>query len=43
MEDEARWMIKNNLTNEKTVPDFRDYIYTKGLEKVMPESVNVIG
>ena len=42
MEDEARWMIKNNLTNEKTVPDFRDYIYTKGLEEVMPESVNII-
>jgi NitT/TauT family transport system substrate-binding protein len=42
MEDEARWMINNNLTSEKTVPDFRAYIYTKGLEEVMPESVNII-
>lgn len=43
MEDEGRWMIKNNLTTEKTIPNFRDYIYTKGLEKVKPESVNIIG
>lgn len=43
MEDEGRWMIKNNLTTEKTIPDFRDYIYTKGLEEVKPESVNTIG
>jgi NitT/TauT family transport system substrate-binding protein len=42
MEDEGRWMIKNNLTTEKTIPDFRDYIYTKGLEAVQPESVNII-
>lgn len=43
MEDEARWMINNNLTNATKVPDFRDYIYTKGLEEVKPESVNIIG
>ncbi len=28
MNDEGRWMIKNNLTTEKTLPYFRDYIYT---------------
>jgi NitT/TauT family transport system substrate-binding protein len=43
MEDEARWMIKSNLTTEKTIPNFRNYIYTKGLEEVEPESVNIIG
>ena len=43
MEDEGRWMIENNLTAEKTIPDFRDRIYTKGLEKVKPDSVNIIG
>jgi len=42
MEDEARWMIKNNLTSEKTIPDFMDYIYLKGLDEVKPESVNII-
>lgn len=43
MEDEGRWMINNNLTSEKAIPDFRDYIYTKGLEVVKPEAVNIIG
>jgi hypothetical protein len=42
MEDEGRWMINNNLTSAKNIPDYRDYIYTKGLEEVMPESVNII-
>jgi len=42
MEDEARWMIKNNLTNEKQVPDFRNYIYLDGLKAVKPQAVNII-
>lgn len=42
MEDEARWMIANNLTNATAVPDFRGYIYTGGMEAVRPGSVNII-
>jgi ABC-type nitrate/sulfonate/bicarbonate transport system substrate-binding protein len=42
MEDEARWMIKNGLTAEKEVPDFLEYVYTKGLEAVKPGAVNII-
>jgi NitT/TauT family transport system substrate-binding protein len=42
MEDEARWMIKNNLTGEKTIPDFTKYIYLDGLKAVRPEAVNII-
>jgi NitT/TauT family transport system substrate-binding protein len=42
MEDEARWMIKNNLTKEKKVPDFVNYIYVDGLKAVKPEVVNII-
>lgn len=42
MEDEARWMINNNLTTEENVPDFLDYIYADGLEAIKPESVNII-
>ena len=42
MEDEARWMIKNNLTSEKQVPDFSNYIYFDGLRAVKPEAVNII-
>jgi len=43
MEDEARWMIANNLTNATSVPDFRDYLYPDDLEAVKPGSVNIIG
>jgi NitT/TauT family transport system substrate-binding protein len=43
MEDETRWMIANNLTNATAVPDFQKYIYTNGLERVIPGSVNIIG
>ena len=42
MEDEARWMIKNNLTTEKQVPNFLDYIYEDGLKAINPEAVNII-
>lgn len=41
MEDEARWMIKNNLTKEITVPDFTKYIDFDGLKAVKPEAVNI--
>ena len=42
MEDEARWMIANRLTDEKIVPDFGKYIYVDGLKTVKPEAVNII-
>jgi hypothetical protein len=42
MEDEARWMIANNLTNAKTIPDFGNYISTDSLDAVNPGSVNII-
>ncbi|MBI4790604.1 MAG: NrtA/SsuA/CpmA family ABC transporter substrate-binding protein [Chloroflexi bacterium] len=42
MQDEARWMIKNNLTPEKTIPDFVNYIYFAGLEAVKPNAMNII-
>jgi hypothetical protein len=42
MEDEARWMIANNLSNVTNVPDFRQYMYTDGLLQVKPGSVNII-
>jgi NitT/TauT family transport system substrate-binding protein len=42
MEDETRWMISNNLTTEKQVPDFLNYIYEDGLKAVKPEAVKII-
>lgn len=41
MEDQARWMIRNNLTQNE-VPNFLHYIYFDGLEAVDPGSVNII-
>lgn len=43
MEDEGRWMIRNNLTDAKTVPDYRKYLSTDGLERVSPGSLKIIG
>jgi len=40
--DEAQWMIKNNLTTEKSIPDFVNYIYVDGLKAVKPEAVSII-
>ncbi|MBM2830951.1 MAG: PBPb protein [Dehalococcoidia bacterium] len=42
MEDQARWMIKNNLTTEKQVPNFLDYIHEDGLKAIKPGAVNII-
>jgi len=42
MEDEARWMIKNTLTQERMIPDFMNYIYMDGLRTVKPEAVKII-
>jgi sulfonate transport system substrate-binding protein len=43
MEDETRWIIGNNLTTEKTVPNFLDYIYSGALKAVKPDAVNIAG
>ena len=42
MEDEARWMIRNNLTTEKLIPNFLEYIHENNLEAIKPESVSII-
>ncbi len=42
MDDEARWMINNKLTNATVIPNFLDYIYLDGLIAVKPDSVTII-
>lgn len=42
MEDEARWRMENNLTDQTTIPNYLDFIYFDGLEVVKPESITVI-
>jgi ABC-type nitrate/sulfonate/bicarbonate transport system substrate-binding protein len=43
MQDEAQWLITNQLTNASTSPNITDFIYVDGLKSVKPQSVNVIG
>jgi NitT/TauT family transport system substrate-binding protein len=42
MQNEARWLISNNLTNATSVPNFLNYIYVNGLESVKSSAVNII-
>ena len=42
MEDEARWVIDNNLTSSSTVPNYLDFIYFDALEEVNPDAINII-
>lgn len=42
MEDEGRWLIQSNLTPEKQMPDFLDYIDERALKAVKPAVVNII-
>jgi hypothetical protein len=35
-------MIANNLTSEKTVPNYLNYINENGLKAVKPEAVKII-
>jgi NitT/TauT family transport system substrate-binding protein len=42
MEDEARWMIRNELTTEKQIPDFLNFIHEDPLKAVKPEAVYII-
>lgn len=42
LEDQARWIISNNLASEKQTPDFVKFIYIDGLKAVKPEAVNII-
>jgi len=43
MEDEVRWMISNNLTTEKKMPNFLDYINAEGLKAANPGAVRIVG
>jgi len=43
MEDETRWMMRNNLTTATAVPDFVDSVDTRGMETADPGAVAIIG
>jgi len=41
LEDEARWYIKNNITDATKVPNYLDYIYKDALQHVKPDAVSI--
>ena len=42
LEDEARWAIKNKLTDKTKVPNYLNLIYLNGLEAVKPKAIAII-
>lgn len=42
LEDQARWAIKNKLTNKTEIPNYLDYVYLDGMEKIKPAAVTII-
>ena len=42
MEDEARWMVEQNMTGGKTPPSYLDMIYQDPMREVKPSAVTVI-
>ncbi|MBI3774933.1 MAG: NrtA/SsuA/CpmA family ABC transporter substrate-binding protein [Gammaproteobacteria bacterium] len=41
LEDETRWAIKNHLTDQTVMPDYRDYIHLDSLKAVSPGTVTI--
>ena len=42
LDDVARWLILNNLTDKAEVPNFLDYVYVDALDEVKTEAVTII-
>lgn len=42
LEDAARWIIANKLTDKTEVPNYMDFIYMDALEAVKPEAITII-
>ena len=42
MENEARWMMRTNLTGEREMPDFVEQIHEDALVATRPEAVHII-
>lgn len=42
LEEQARWAIKNRLTDKKQVPNYLNFIYSDALKEIKPEAVTII-
>lgn len=43
LEDQARWALRNKLTDAEKVPNYLDYIDPGVLKAVKPEAVKIAG
>ena len=43
LEDQARWAIRNRLTDETKMPNYLDFLYTDALKEVKPGAVTIVG
>jgi len=41
MENEAKWIMQNNLTHKTKIPDFQNMVYKEGVKAVKPEAVSI--
>lgn len=42
LDEQARWRIKNKLTDKTTIPNYLNFIYSDGLTIAKPEAVTII-
>ena len=42
MENEASWLLRKKIYDQKEIPNFKDYIYFKALEKVKPKGIQIV-
>ena len=42
LEDQARWRVDNNLTDQSEIPNYLDFLYTKSLDLANPDAVTII-
>ena len=42
LESEARWAMREGLTDSKEVPNYLNFLYLDALEKIKPEAVTII-
>jgi NitT/TauT family transport system substrate-binding protein len=42
MEREAKWAIRNKLVEKRETPNYLDFLYFQGLEKIKPEAVSIV-
>ena len=42
MEDQANWLLRKKIYDQKEIPNFKKYFYFKALESVKPEGIRMV-